>query len=242
MKKLYFSALGALMGLAFISCSKSMDFEGAIENNIKQKYEVTFVNKYGQPAANQQWGFDVYGVDQSQASASRRAADKKGKPEKWNFSCRIIGEDLTVSENSDFDFNDIVFDVVVEGKKNTQLILQAAGGVYPIYIKHGKDSYEIHKQFGVDTNQMVNTGKGSIEKDPVTIQTDWNIPNESSVHEIQIYVEKNGVKTELQAQQGEPAAKICVPITFEWCDERQSIEKVYKGFSEWVKDKDYIWF
>ena len=52
----------------------------------------------------------------------------------------------------------------------------------------------------------------------------------------------NGVKTELQAKQGEPAAKICVPITFEWCDERQSIEKVYKGFSEWVKDKDYIWF
>ncbi len=132
--------------------------------------------------------------------------------------------------------------MVEEKKKKTQLILQAAGGVYPIYIKHGNDSYEIHEQFGVATNQMVNTGKGSIEKDPVTIQTNWNIPNENSLHEIKIYVEKNGVKTELQAKQGEPAAKICVPITFEWCDERQSIEKVYKGFSEWVKDKDYIWF
>ena len=230
------------MGLAFTSCSKSTDFEGVVETNIKHNYEVAFVNKFGQPAANQQWGFDVYGVDQSQASASRRAKDKKGDSGKWNFSCRIIGEDLTVSENSDFDFNDIVVDVVVEGKKKTQLILQAAGGVYPIYIKHGNEEYEIHKQFGVATNQMVNTGKGSIEMEPVTIQTNWNIPNVNSVNEIKIYVEKNGVQTELEAKQGQPAAKICVPITFEWCDERQSIEKVYKDFSEWVKDKDYIWF
>ena len=230
------------MGLAFTSCSKSTDLEGIAEANTKHNYEVAFVNKYGQPATNQKWGFDVYGVDKNQASASRRGADKKGKPEKWNFSCRIIGEDLTVSENSDFDFNDVVFDVVVEGQKKTQLILQAAGGVYPIYIKHGNDEYEIHEQFGVATNQMVNTGKGSIEKDPVTIQTDWNIPTEESVHKIQLYVVKNGVKSELEANEGQPAAKICVPITFEWCDERQSIEKVYKEFGNWVKDKDYIWF
>ena len=32
------------------------------------------------------------------------------------FVCRIIAEDLTVGENSDFDFNDVVFDVFSDGK------------------------------------------------------------------------------------------------------------------------------
>lgn len=234
MKKVFLGVMGAIIGLTFTSCSNHPDMEEMAQKEITVTYEEAFVKKFGYPASDQQWGFDVYGVPETKAST--RASDN------WDFSCRIIGEDLTVNENSDFDFNDVVFDVVVEGKKHTQLILQAAGGIYPIYIKHGNDIYEIHEQFGVDTNQMVNTGEGSIKKDPVVIQTSWNIPNEKSVKEIQIYVVKNGVKSVLEASQGVPAAKICVPITFEWCNERQSIETRYPLFSKWVKDVDYIWF
>lgn len=226
---------------AFVSCSKSNDFEEVIKENMVQTYENAFIKKFGQPASDHQWGFDVYGVAQAEVR-TRGGKDKDKDKDKWNFSCRIIGEDLTVDENSDFDFNDIVLDVVVEGKKNNTLILQAAGGTYPIYIKKGNWEREIHALFGVDTNVMVNTGAGSITKDPVYVETDWNIPNEESVHEIQILVEKNGKKIPLEANEGRPAAKICVPIDFEWCNERQSIEKVYKSFDKWVKDKDYIWF
>ena len=224
---------------AFVSCSKSNDFDEVIKENVQVTYEQAFIKKFGQPDPNHQWGFDVYGV----AQAEVRTRGGKGKDkEKWDFSCRIIGEDLTVDENSDFDFNDIVLDVVVEGKKNNTLILQAAGGTYPIYIKKGNWEREIHALFGVDTNVMVNTGAGSITKDPVYVETDWNIPNEDSVHEIQIYVVKNGQKCVLSANQGRPAAKICVPITFQWCNERQSIEKVYKPFAQWVANQDYLWF
>ncbi len=219
---------------AFVSCSKSNDFDEVIKENIVQTYENAFIKKFGQPASDHQWGFDVYGVPQAEVRTRGNG--------NWDFSCRIIGEDLSVDENSDFDFNDIVFDVVVEGKKNTQLILQAAGGIYPIYIKHGNKEYEVHEEFGVATTQMVNTGAGSIKLDPVTIQTNWNIPNVNSVSEINIYVEKNGQRCELKADQGRPAAKICVPIDFEWCNERQSIEKVYKSFDKWVANQDYIWF
>lgn len=230
-KSILFGMTLLFASAAFVSCSKSNDFDEVIKENMVQTYEKAFIKKFGQPASNHQWGFDVYGVPQVTRASSN-----------WDFSCRIIGEDLTVDENSDFDFNDIVVDVVVEGKKNTELILQAAGGTYPIYIKKGNDEFEIHELFGVATTQMVNTGAGSIEKDPVHVTTKWNIPNEESVHEIQILVEKNGEKIPLEANEGRPAAKICVPITFKWCNERQSIEKQYKAFDEWVKDKDYIWF
>ena len=240
MKKVCLSVLGAIVGLAFTSCSNHPDMEEMAQKEMTVTYEEAFTKKFGQPASDQDWGFDVYGVPETKAST--RKSDKQGDPSKWDFSCRIIGEDLTVDENSDFDFNDVVFDVVVEGQKNTQLILQAAGGIYPIYIKHGNEIYEIHEQFGVETSQMVNTGEGSVEKDPVTIQTNWNIPNPNAVHEIQVYVVKNGIKSVLDASKGVPAAKICVPITFEWCDERVPIETQYPRFTKWVKDKDYIWF
>lgn len=149
MKKVCLSVLGAIVGLAFTSCSNHPDMEEMAQKEMTVTYEEAFTKKFGQPASDQDWGFDVYGVPETKAST--RKSGKQGDPSKWDFSCRIIGEDLTVDENSDFDFNDVVFDVVVEGQKNTQLILQAAGGIYPIYIKHGNEIYEIHEQFGVET-------------------------------------------------------------------------------------------
>ena len=231
-KSILFGMTLLFASAAFVSCTSSPDFEEMAQENAQQTYEQAFIKKFGQPDPNHQWGFDVYGVEQV----------TRGNPN-WNFSCRIIGEDLTVDEHSDFDFNDVVFDIVSDTKNNkTKLILRAAGGTYPLYISHKKTTIEIHEAFGVDTDVMVNTGGNSVTKDPVEIETNWNVPNESSAHKITIYVVKNGQQIELKADQGRPAAKICVPTTFEWCDERQSIEKVYKPFTEWVKDQDYLWF
>lgn len=237
-KSILFGMTLLFASAAFVSCSSTPDFEEVAQENAQMTYEKAFIKKFGQPDPNHQWGFDVYGVQQ----VTRAKGGRSDSNSNWSFSCRLIGEDLTVDENSDFDFNDVVVDVVVEGKKNTELILRAAGGTYPLYIKKGNDVFEIHDLFGVDTNVMVNTGTGSVEKDPVHIQTDWNIPTVESVNEIQLYVMKNGNKLVLNADQGRPASKICVPTTFEWCDERQSIEKVYKPFAQWVANQDYLWF
>ena len=52
-------------------------------------------------------------------------------PPPSGFVCRIIAEDLTVGENSDFDFNDVVFDVIDNG---ATIRLRAAGGELPLYV------------------------------------------------------------------------------------------------------------
>ncbi|MFS6554275.1 hypothetical protein VPJ68_02000, partial [Parabacteroides distasonis] len=42
---------------------------------------------------------------------------------------RVIAEDLTVDESGDFDFNDVVFDIILkEPAGKTTIILRAAGG------------------------------------------------------------------------------------------------------------------
>ena len=82
---------------------------------------------------------------------------------------RVIAEDLTVDERGDFDFNDVVFDVILNypvGK--TTIILQAAGGTLPLTI----GGQEVHKKFGVDTNVMVNTKNNSVERNPAKFVLD----------------------------------------------------------------------
>ena len=68
---------------------------------------------------------------------------------------RIIGEDLSATSDTDFDFNDVVLDVKITDK-GADCILQAAGGTLPIRI-NGQDGPEVHELFGVDTDVMVNT-------------------------------------------------------------------------------------
>lgn len=164
---------------------------------------------------------------------------------------RIIAEDLTWgSENGDFDFNDVVFDVSLSDDKETITItLRAAGGTLPLRIA-GNDDFEVHKKFGVPTGTIVNTGTAlSISK---PIQT-WSFPNRdtrnytlvdgkevaqtygNTVEEVaynlpvEVYKLVNGTKVwvELQAPVGKAAAKVAVDNTYDWCDERESIDAKY---------------
>ena len=79
---------------------------------------------------------------------------------------RVIAEDLSASEAGDFDFNDVVFDVVkAEGGKTT-LKLICAGGVLPLRVRGANMGVEVHGLFGETTPnekgqyQMYNTGAG----------------------------------------------------------------------------------
>jgi hypothetical protein len=148
---------------------------------------------------------------------------------------RIMAEDLSAQEGTDFDFNDVVIDVEIDnGRANCVLV--AAGGTLPLRIG-GIDALEVHDMFGVSKTTMVNTGIGE-PKDPVH----FSIEGITDAANIKLEVLKNGEWMEMEAKQGVPAAKIAVRQDVEYCAERQSITKKYPEFSNWVKDVDYIWW
>ena len=156
-----------------------------------------------------------------------------GKPEPK--AIRIIAEDLSASEGSDFDFNDVVFDVKYgypAGDKTT-IILQAAGGKLPLRIGVLDDEHEVHKLFGVSLNTMVNTEDWTAHKDPVTFTIDqqygsWNINN------LPIWVQKGSDWVLLTAPKGKAASKIAVSTDYKWVKELQDISKAYKNFDTYV--------
>ena len=152
---------------------------------------------------------------------------------------RVIAEDLSVDQSTDFDFNDVVFDVRRYTKKTAahelnevEVILRAAGGTLPLYVV-GK---EVHEQFGVDVDVMVNTnaqskGLKGANKLPVTLKLTSGDYSGTTLEEIAnsipVYVVKDGVPCYLSAPKGGIASKIGVKGDYEWCDERQDIDSKY---------------
>jgi hypothetical protein len=155
---------------------------------------------------------------------------------------RVIGEDLSASENSDFDFNDIVLDVTLT-KTGADCVLQAAGGQLPIRINLN-DNLEVHKLFGVDLKTMVNTnadkkGLPGAKKDPVKFSITGSF---KSVKDIVIQVKKDDDWHELYAKKGDTACKILVTTDFVWPDEQESLKQKYTKFVDWVKDPAVVWY
>ncbi len=148
---------------------------------------------------------------------------------------RIIAEDLSAVDGTDFDFNDVVIDVNINGNvANCNLI--AAGGTLPLRI-NGNDELEVHNMFGVTVDKMVNTGVGE-KKDHVPFILN-GITNSA---DIKLEVFKNGEWVEMKARQGTPAAKIAVNQDFKYCGEKVSMLTEYPNFKFWVQDVDYIWW
>lgn len=154
---------------------------------------------------------------------------------------RIIAEDLSASQNSDFDFNDVVFDVTFTSNTTATITLQAAGGTLPLTIA----GQEVHQLFGVAVNEMVNTrasgSRYATGRAPVSFDI-TGIDRANNGKDIRIMVQKNDVWEELMANKGVAAAKIAVTPTFEWCDEYQSIDVKYPLFKDWVQNKSVIWY
>ena len=137
-----------------------------------------------------------------------------------------------MSDDSDFDFNDVVFDVTFDSPEQgkTTITLLAAGGTLPLYV----GGQEVHEMFGVSTKTMVNTGAGA-SKDPVSFELDGTF--NYNAKNIVVQVEKEGVLAEITAERGQVASKIAVKPNYEWCKERQDIEAKYPVFGQYVKGK-----
>lgn len=154
---------------------------------------------------------------------------------------RVIAEDLTASEGSDFDFNDVVFDIQLNwpSQGNNKITLQAAGGKLPLCIGVLDEAHEVHKLFGVDTNTMVNTEDWTAHKAPVSFFINGEY---TSAKDIKVWVNKGSEWCELMAERGKAASKIGVPTTFKWVKELKDIEPIYTKFKDYVSTPSIEWW
>ena len=164
---------------------------------------------------------------------------------------RVIAEDLSASDAGDFDFNDVVFDVVkAEGGKTT-LKLICAGGTLPLRVRGANEAEgrEVHEVFGQTTPdaqgkyQMFNTGTGPTV-DPATFTVDGTYITPADIKGIIIEVYKNNSWMELKATTGEAACKILVDDTFKPVVERRNIADENNKFTNYVQgsfDGDFWW-
>ena len=167
------------------------------------------------------------------------------EPGDGDVNVRVLAEDLDVTENysnqtysGDFDFNDVVFDVVYDFKGETWIILRAAGGTWPIFV----DGNDVHAAFGEASNVMINTqasggkdGKAAVKINLHKSYTDANnIP-------VTVTLPSGETRT-LTAGVGLAPHKLAVDPNFTWMRERRSIEEEHPNFIQWVKDPDTKWY
>ena len=172
---------------------------------------------------------------------------------------RIIAEDLGADQGSDFDYNDVVFDVKLandwdaswgsngDNRLKAYITLRAAGGTLPLTVA----GVEVHNKFGVAANHMHNTnayGEGINYNSGVSFVADlgpaeWNLQgSDIAKNLIPIVVTyKNGETATLSCETGKAPEKICVKPDFKWQEEYINIRKKYPLFSAWVLDKTVNW-
>ena len=181
-------------------------------------------------------------------------------PPPFTANLRVMAEDLSASEKTDFDFNDIVFDI--EYGSPAKIRVMAAGGTLPLRIKvksdasHNDDActgkngngwQEIHALWGQSTGIMINTNatqnvspsKGyetTTLLNPITL--DYNVNSAADANNIIIEVKKTvgGVASwyEMKAAVGEPAAKFACSPDLRWAEERENL-KDHTNFKDWVQ-------
>jgi hypothetical protein len=164
------------------------------------------------------------------------------------YDIRVIAEDLNATAttdkvNSDWDFNDVVFDVkfldtpvVIDGENyNVKIRVVAAGGTYPLYV----GDQEVHALFGQNTDVMINTNAAAYGKHyettdlPIFYLADDNA-KATNGKSIPVTVKIGDNLIEMTAEVGKPAAKIGVSPNFDYCLERVDITTQYPLFQQWV--------
>ena len=166
---------------------------------------------------------------------------------------RVMAEDMgdqTTNEASDFDFNDVVFDVTYVSEGKVKIKILAAGGTLPLtvgwdgiedpnvpkaYIKH-----EVHYMLGYSESTMINTnstvGNHIDGVAPYEFEFTGTFSKANFAQDVRDYipvkVRKNGVWYDINAQQGRAPGKIAVGTDYNpWCDERVDID-------DWWQDND----
>ena len=160
---------------------------------------------------------------------------------------RVIVEDMQAAEEwdgvkftGDFDFNDVVFDVVYDyDGTQSAIILQAAGGTLPLYVA----GHEVHEAFGVGTSDMVNTNAGpNVAPQVIPLGKLYENANDIKVTVVKPTKDGDSVEYELEAVQQRAPHKIAVPTDFEWMSEWLDIETKYTGFSTFVTGNNASWY
>ena len=170
----------------------------------------------------------------------------KGKP-----LYRVIAEDLSAEEAGDFDFNDVVFDVVKAENGKTTLKLICAGGTLPLRVRGASETegVEVHSVYGEmapnaqGRYQMYNTGSGP-NVEPATFEVDGEYTTPEQIKNITIEVKKDNTWMELEATRGKAACKILVDDTFKPVTERRNIADENQNFTNYVQGKfvdDFWW-
>ena len=161
------------------------------------------------------------------------------------YQGRIMAEDLTVADKSDWDFNDVVFDwAIKDGKAYIKLL--AAGGTLPIRIggtrsddsSEPSGSVEIHNNVNGLGGYMKNCGVGDEVPAKELVLEDHTYTDAKN---ILITVYKGGSWVEIEAEQGQPAAKFNCKVGTKWCDEYVNITRVYPDFTTWVANPSVDW-
>lgn len=164
---------------------------------------------------------------------------------------RVIAEDLSASEAGDFDFNDVIFDVVKAENGKTTLKLICAGGVLPLRVRGANEAegVEIHGLFGEATPnakgeyKMYNTGAGPTV-DPVSFTVNGEYTTPEQIKNIIIEVFKENKWMVLEATTGKAACKILVDDTFKPVAERKNIADENQNFTNYVQGQfvnDFWW-
>ena len=187
---------------------------------------------------------------------------KRIDDEQETSSYRVIAEDLSVDNQSDFDFNDVVFDVDPDDDGyGATITIHAAGGIWPLKI----NGEEIHEKLipGIQkfdyedkktgkTYQcypMINTqaaehGESTSNQPTISVRTaekvwdsDDNIRNSirDYIHLI-VYKYDDTDGEELYANEGDAACKILVDKNFKINSERNNIANGTK-FKDFVTGK-----
>jgi hypothetical protein len=169
-----------------------------------------------------------------------------------------MAEDLSATEASDFDFNDVVFDVEAEYPEGVEAVTQvkitlwAAGGTLPLRL-NGDDNYEVHYLLGTAENCMTNThafdrvdkegkwlaadGKGNWSG-TITLANNATIRKDNFNSDVNtnllVEVKKTGKWFVLTANQGVAACKIGCEINTPWAVERSNMDKAFESFKSWV--------
>ena len=164
---------------------------------------------------------------------------------------RVIAEDLSASESGDFDFNDVVFDVVKAENGKTTLRLICAGGVLPLRVRGANEAegVEVHSVFGEmapnakGEYQMYNTGAGpTVPETEFTVNGEYTTPEQ--IRNIIIEVKKDDIWMPLYATRGVAACKILVDDTFKPVRERRNIADENNKFTNYVQGTfvdDFWW-
>jgi hypothetical protein len=170
---------------------------------------------------------------------------------------RVIAEDLSADQAGDFDFNDVVFDVVKyeEGTNKTTLRLQACGGTLPLKIgsNNGAGGVEVHSLYGetapdptTGLYNMWNTSPDLNSHDPVDFEITGEYTTPERLLNLRIEVKKEDTWMLLTANKGVAACKILVDDRFPIVPERTGIANKFGNFTKYVqgnwKENDDFWW